>query len=68
MTTATPLRGDRDEQVVAIGEHRVALAYDPDGETWYVTASSVPGLAGQTGSLDQLLEELPHLIRTATIP
>lgn len=64
----TPLRGDRDEHVVEVGEHKVALAYDPDGETWYVRAASVPGLAGQTGTLDELMDELPLLIRNATIP
>ncbi|WP_375462062.1 hypothetical protein [uncultured Enterovirga sp.] len=64
----SPLRGDRDAHVVEFGEHRVALAYDLDGETWYVQASSVPGLAGQTGTLDELMDELPILIRRAGIP
>ena len=66
--TGSPLRADRGEEVVAIGDARVAIAYDPDGETWYVRTSSVPGLVAEAGSREELLEDLPRLIGGTRLP
>lgn len=63
-----PIRADRDGAVVAVGDEQVALAYDPDAEVWYVRASSVPGLAAQSADREELLAELPLLVRTARLP
>lgn len=64
----TPLRAERDGEVVTVGSERVAIGYDPDGETWFVSASSVPGLAATADTRDELLDELPSLIRQARLP
>ena len=64
----SPLRAERGEQVIRIGEHSVVVAYDPDGESWFVRTSSVPGLRAEAETLDELLDELPHLIRQAGMP
>ncbi|MDB5591377.1 DUF1902 domain-containing protein [Enterovirga sp.] len=68
MSGESPLRAARDGAVVRIGEHSVALAYDPDGEVWFVQASSVPGLTGSAESFDELLDDLPGLIRQIALP
>lgn len=68
MRDQSPLRAERGGEVVQVGRHRVAIAYDPDGETWHVTASSVPGLAGEAATREELLGQLPHLIGEATLP
>ena len=68
MTHDNPLRDDRDGRVVHVGEHRVELAYDPDGEVWYVRSSTVPGLTGESGSLSDLADTLPALVRAASLP
>ena len=64
----SPLRAERGEQVIRIGEQSVVVAYDPDGESWFVRTSSVPGLRAEAETLDELLDELPHLIRQAGMP
>lgn len=64
----TPLRAERGEDVVEIAGQQVAIAYDPDGEAWFVQASSVPGLAATAPTRDDLLDELPILIRQALLP
>ena len=64
----SPLRAERGEEVVRIGEESVVVAYDPDGESWFVRTSSVPGLRAEAGTLAELLDELPHLIRQAELP
>lgn len=64
----SPLRAEQGEHVLRIGEHGVIVAYDPDGESWFVRTSSVPGLRAEAGTLDELIEELPHLIRQAETP
>jgi hypothetical protein len=63
-----PLRDDREEHVVPVGDHRVAIAYDPDGESWYVRTSSVPGLVAEADTADALIAELPGLIAALTLP
>ena len=68
MTGESPLVQDRDAGLVRVGEHRVEIAYDPDGEIWYVRASSVPGLTGQAASEDELRAMLPLLVRQAELP
>ena len=68
MRDPSPLRAERGGEVVQVGEHQVAIAFDPDGETWLVTASSVPGLAGEATTREELLDALPHLIGEATLP
>lgn len=68
MRSGSPLRAERDEHVVPVDGHSVALAYDPDGAVWYVQASSVPGLVGQASDLDDLVDDLPRLIRAALVP
>lgn len=65
----SPLRSDRDAQVIAVGDERVAVAWDPDGEVWYVAAASLPGLAGHSApTLEALADALPHLVRSAALP
>jgi hypothetical protein len=64
----SPLRAERGSEVVEIAGERVALAYDPDREAWFVQASSVPGLAASADTRDELLDELPSLIRQAMLP
>ena len=64
----SPLRAERDGEVVEIAGEQVALGYDPDGETWFVRASSVPGLAATANTREELLDELPFLIRQARLP
>lgn len=64
----SPLRAERDEEVIQIGEHSVVLAYDPDGESWFVRTSNVPGLRAEAATREELLDELPHLIRQAGLP
>jgi hypothetical protein len=64
----TPLRAERDGDVIEIAGAKVALAYDPDGDVWFVRTSSVPGLAAAADTRDALLDELPFLIRQATLP
>lgn len=68
MRSDNPLLNDRDERLVAIGDHRVAVAYDPDGEGWYVRTSSVPGLVAEAEDLDDLVAALPGLIAGLTLP
>lgn len=64
----SPLRTERHEQVLRFGEHAVVVAYDPDGEGWYVRTSSMPGLRAEAATLEDLLDELPELIRQAQTP
>lgn len=64
----SPLRAEREEAVVRIGQHSVVVAYDPDGESWFVRTSSVPGLRAEAETREELLDELPHLIRQAETP
>lgn len=64
----SPLRAERDEEIVRIGEHRVVVAYDPDGESWFVRTASLPGLRAEAATREELLDELPHLIRQAGMP
>ncbi|HMO29442.1 DUF1902 domain-containing protein [Enterovirga sp.] len=64
----SPLRAERDEQVLRIAGESIVVAYDPDGECWHVRTSSVPGLRAEAQTLDELIEELPHLIRQAGMP
>ena len=68
MSQESPLRQERGERLVSIEGQSIAVAYHPDGETWYVTASSVPGLEAQAADLDTLLDDLPQLIRQAMLP
>ncbi len=62
------LRAERGSEVVEIAGEKVALAYDPDREAWFVQASSVPGLAASADTREELLDELPSLIRQARLP
>ena len=62
------LRAERDTELVEVAGQQVALGYDPDGDVWFVQASSVPGLIATAGSRDELLAILPHLIQQATLP
>jgi hypothetical protein len=64
----SPLRAEREGEVVEIAGEKVALAYDPDRDAWFVQASSVPGLAASADSRDELLDELPSLIQEARLP
>lgn len=64
----TALRAERDGEVVTVADERVAIGYDPDGEIWFVGASSVPGLRASADTRDELLGELPFLIRQARVP
>ena len=64
----SPLRAERGEHAVAIDGETVVVAYDPDGESWFVRTSSVPGLAAEAETLDALIEELPALIRLSRLP
>ena len=68
MKADSPLRAERDGQVLRLGEHAVAVAYDPDGEVWFVQASSVPGLEAEAGTLEELAAMLPAAIRETTLP
>lgn len=68
MSGESPLLQDRGVGLVRIGEHRVEIAYDPDGEIWYVRASSVPGLTGEAASEAELRADLPLLVRQAELP
>ena len=64
----SPLRAERDGEVVRIDGEQVAIAYDPDGEFWFARASSVPGLSATSESREELLDALPFLIRQARMP
>lgn len=64
----SPLRAERDEQILRIAQESVVVAYDPDGESWYVRTSSVPGLRAEADTLEELTDLLPHLIRQANLP
>ena len=64
----SPLRAERGEHPVAIDGETVVVAYDPDGESWFVRTSSVPGLAAEGETLDELLGALPALIRMSKLP
>lgn len=64
----SPLRTEREEQVLRIEGQSVVVAYDPDGESWHVGTSSVPGLRAEAETLDELIEALPLLIRRAELP
>lgn len=68
MSHDSPLRTERGEEVVRIGEASVVVAYDPDGETWFVRTSSVAGLSAQADTYDELVQALPLLIRQAELP
>ena len=68
MSHDSPLRAGRGEEVVRIGEASVVVAYDPDGEAWFVRTSSVSGLSAQADTYDELMEALPLLIRQAELP
>ncbi|TDR93625.1 DUF1902 domain-containing protein [Enterovirga rhinocerotis] len=68
MSHKSPLRAERGEEIIRIGDHAVVAAYDPDGEVWFVRTSSVPGLRAEAPTLDDLVDELPHLIRQAELP
>jgi hypothetical protein len=63
-----PLRAERGSEVVEIAGETVVLGYDPDGEVWFVRTSSVPGLSATADTRDELLDELPFLIRQAMLP
>ena len=67
-TTDNPLRAERDSEVVEVAGAKVALGYDPDGEIWFVRGSSVPGIMASADTREELLDELPFLIRQATLP
>jgi hypothetical protein len=64
----SPLRAERDSDIVEIAGAQVLLGYDPDGEVWFVRASSVPGLMATADTHTELLDELPALIRQAMLP
>jgi hypothetical protein len=64
----SPLRAERDGEVLDLAGAQVVIGYDPDGETWFVRTSSVPGLAATAGTREELLDELPLLIRQAMLP
>ena len=64
----SPLRAERDGGIVEIAGEKVVLGYDPDGEVWFVRTSSVPGLSATADTRDELLDELPFLIRQAMLP
>ena len=66
--TDSPLRAERDGEIVEIAGEKVALGYDPDGEVWFVRASSVPGIMATADTREELLDELPFLIRQAKLP
>ena len=68
MSDQSPLRAPRHEEVVAIEGERVVLTYDPDGERWFVRASSVPGLQADAETREELIEDLPLLIQQARLP
>ena len=69
MRQDNPMRHQRDARLVAVGEHRVEIAYDPDGGLWFIRAASLPGLAGETaGTLGELEDALPHLVGRAALP
>lgn len=67
-TADSPLRAERDGEIVEIDGEKVALGYDPDGEMWFVRASSVPGLEAGATTREELLDALPLLIRQAVLP
>ena len=64
----SPLRAEQDGGIVEIAGEKVVLGYDPDGETWFVRTSSVPGLSATANTRDELLDELPFLVRQAMLP
>jgi hypothetical protein len=64
----SPLRAERDGEVLEIAGAKVVLGYDPDGETWFIRTSSVPGLAATAETREELIDELPVLIRQAMLP
>jgi len=64
----SPLRAEQDGGIVEIAGEQVVLGYDPDGELWFVRTSSVPGLSATADTRDELLDELPFLIRQARVP
>jgi hypothetical protein len=64
----SPLRAERDGEVLEIAGEKVVLGFDPDGETWFVRTSSVPGLSASAETREELLDELPFLIRQAMLP
>ncbi len=49
-------------ETVEIAGHQVLIAHDPEDGLWYVEASSVPGLAAEAQSRDDLLAELEILV------
>ena len=66
--TDSPLRAERHNAVLDIAGEKVVIGYDPDGETWFVQTSSDPGLAATADTREELLDELPFLIRQARLP
>ena len=64
----SPLRAERDGEIVEIAGETIVLGYDPDGEVWFVRTSSVPGLSATANTRDELLDELPLLVRQAMLP
>ena len=68
MSSRSPLLADQQERVLAVGEARVAVAWDPDGAVWYVRTSSVPGLAAEGETLAELEGSLPGLIALIQLP
>lgn len=67
-TADSPLRAERESELVEIDGQKVSLGYDPDGEMWFVRASSVPGLQAAASTRGELLDTLPLLIRQAILP
>ena len=68
MRGVSPLRAEQGEHIVDLEGEQVVVAYDPDGEVWCVRTSSVAGLAAEAETLEELVDELPRLIRQARVP
>lgn len=68
MGNDNPLRRERDAVLVALGDHRIELAYDPDGDLWYVRSSNVPGLVATAASEQDLRDDLPFLVSQVSMP
>jgi hypothetical protein len=59
---------DEETRIVRIGEHTVVIAHDPNAGIWYVQSSSVPGLHAEAPTAEELIDELPLLVRHLSLP
>jgi hypothetical protein len=59
---------DEETRIIHIGDHSVVIAYDPNAGIWYVQSSSVPGLSAEAPTEQELIDELPLLVRHLSLP